>query len=39
VTENLQALQLVHKLTPAVLERIENILQNAPVPAKNLRPM
>lgn len=39
VTENLQALNLVQKLTPAVLERIENILQNAPVHAKNLRPM
>ena len=32
VTENLKALDVIPKLTPAVLERIEKILDNQPTP-------
>lgn len=32
VVENLKALELIPKLTPAVLEKIEEILQNKPAP-------
>ena len=32
VLENLKALQVMPKLTPTVLEKIEDILQNKPAP-------
>ena len=37
VTENMQALEVTPKLTPAVMERIEAILQNKPEPAEDNR--
>ncbi|MBN1995693.1 MAG: aldo/keto reductase, partial [Anaerolineae bacterium] len=37
VVENMQALEMVEKLTPAVMERIEQILDNKPEPAEDFR--
>lgn len=37
VTENMKALDIYPKLTPDVLERIENILENTPEPPTNWR--
>jgi voltage-dependent potassium channel beta subunit len=37
ISENLQALELVSRLTPELLERIEEILDNQPAGAKNWR--
>lgn len=37
VTENMKALEVVPKLTPDVMERIEEILQNKPQPAEDNR--
>jgi voltage-dependent potassium channel beta subunit len=37
VVENMQALDAVDKLTPAVMERIEGILQNKPSPPSDFR--
>ncbi len=37
VTENLRALEVVDKLEPAVMERIENILENKPQPEEDFR--
>jgi aryl-alcohol dehydrogenase-like predicted oxidoreductase len=37
VTENIKALDLVPKLTPDVVERIESILNNKPTPEFDAR--
>jgi voltage-dependent potassium channel beta subunit len=37
VTENMQALDVVERLTPAVLERIETVLDNEPEPEEDNR--
>jgi voltage-dependent potassium channel beta subunit len=37
VTENMQALDIVERLTPAVLERIETVLDNEPEPEEDNR--
>ncbi len=37
VKENMKSLKFVKKLTPAILERIEGVLQNKPVPDRDWR--
>ena len=37
VVENMKALDVVEKLTPEVMERIEMILQNKPAPEEDFR--
>lgn len=37
ITENLKALDLVDRLTPEVMDRIEGVLQNKPVPPRDWR--
>jgi len=37
VTENFQSLAVIPKLTGQIMEEIENVLQNKPVPVKNFK--
>jgi aryl-alcohol dehydrogenase-like predicted oxidoreductase len=37
VRENMRALEVVNKLTPEVIERIEAILENKPEPEEDYR--
>jgi len=37
VVENFKSLEVLHKLTPEVLEEIEKVLNNKPVPRKDFR--
>ena len=37
VAENMKALQIVERLTPEVMDRIEAVLGNKPVPEKDWR--
>jgi len=39
LVENLKALDVVKKITPEVREKINKILDNAPTPEPNLRPL